>query len=81
MLMNDISRFVASKIANELSLSSEKQEIIEYGMISLLSEFLSLSFLLVTAFVLNMGQEILVATIFSITLRKYSGGTHCSFNR
>ncbi|KPU44537.1 accessory protein regulator B [Oxobacter pfennigii] len=78
MSVHRISKFISSKISRELSLPSDKQEIIEYGTIGLISELLSMFSILVTALIFNMVFEAAIITFCSAFLRKYSGGAHCS---
>lgn len=78
MIINTFSKHVTLKIAKELSLDSQKQEIIEYGMIGLLSQLLSIVLLLITSYCLNMIKEMIMIAGCSAILRKYSGGAHCS---
>lgn len=78
MWINKIANKMASKIGKELSLSNEKQEIIEYGAISLLSQLLGIILILIAASILNIVRESIVVTLCSMLLRKYSGGAHCS---
>lgn len=78
MSVNSISKKITLRIARELKLSSEKQAIIEYGLISLLSQMMTIFLLLIIAYGLNIVIETIVIGLCSAILRRYSGGAHCS---
>lgn len=78
MSINSLSKASAEKIARELSLPLERQQIIEYGMIDLLSQLLSGAVLLVVAYSFAMIKDVLMLAVCGALLRKYSGGAHCS---
>lgn len=78
MSINSVSKSIALKIGKELDLSIDKQEIIEYGTINLLSQSLSIIVLFIVALILQILREAIVIAFCSALLRKYSGGAHCS---
>jgi len=73
-----MSKTIAVRIARELDLPAERQEVIEYGALGLLSQSLSIFLLLLCAYILNMVKEVLILVFCSAILRNYSGGAHCS---
>jgi len=78
MSINSISKAVSQKIASELSLPKERQEVLQYGMILLLSQLMTFILLAAEAYVLNMVKEFLILAACGAVLRRYSGGAHCS---
>jgi len=78
MSINSISQALSSRIAKELSLSDDRREIIQYGLVYLLSQLLTIVLLLIVAYALKITNEVIILALCSALLRKYSGGAHCS---
>ena len=76
MAYSKVSRGASEYLSHKLNYPDEKKEILAYGLENLIFTSLSLLAIILVGWVLQVGQESLVAIIAGATLRKFSGGSH-----
>lgn len=76
--IEDISNNIGRKIAYNLHLSKEREEIIAYGALSLLHTLQATVLLIIFGLIFNSVIEILCIAVTAALLRRYSGGAHAS---
>lgn len=77
-LSEKLSHYIASKIANTLSLDQDRKEIIAYGAFSLIHTVWSILLIVIFALIFDVLLSALVVSLTSVLLRKYSGGAHAT---
>ncbi len=75
-LMDRISKNVASKMAEELKLDADRQEVIAYGAYGILQTAWSVFLIAVFGFLFGVLWQAVLISFSASYLRKYSGGAH-----
>lgn len=78
MLFEKIANNISSKMASELKLDKDKEEIIAYGAYSLLQSTWSFLLIALFGFIFGVFLSAVVSSFAAAFLRKYSGGAHAS---
>ena len=73
-----LSKKIADTITDELSLSNEQRDVIEYGAFALLQTLLSIFVVAFFGFLFGVFYESLIVSFSISILRKSSGGAHAS---
>lgn len=73
-----ISNKIAKRIAGNIQLSKEKEEVIAYGAFNLLHTLLATVMLILFGVLFEVLIEIMVISITAALLRRFSGGAHAS---
>ncbi|MHB1485803.1 MAG: accessory gene regulator ArgB-like protein [Saccharofermentanales bacterium] len=76
--MDRLAARLASKIAQELSFSDEKRQVVEYGLIAILQSILIVTLVLLLGALFRIFMEAAILCFGVSILRKYSGGVHAS---
>lgn len=76
--MENFSRAIANKIANELKLDNDNKEVIAYGIFALLDIIVSIILVGIIGALFHVLIEALIISFTIGILRKYSGGVHAS---
>ncbi|SHH14432.1 accessory gene regulator ArgB-like protein [Clostridium grantii] len=76
--MDRISKNIAIRLTNELSLTEENRDIVEYGAFILVQTIFSVIIVVLISIPFKVTQEVIILTITTSVLRKYSGGVHAS---
>ncbi|MDS1003925.1 accessory gene regulator B family protein [Clostridium sporogenes] len=77
-LIERLSNRIGNKIANNLELDKDTEEIIVYGAFSVLQVIWALSCVIILGTVCNVLVESVIIALTAATYRKYSGGIHAN---
>ena len=77
-LLADWAGLLSSKMDNLLGLGEDKREVVQYGLIVLLSNLLGLIVIFVAAWLLKVLLPTAVVVLTLFLLRPAAGGAHCS---
>ncbi|MDD4780929.1 MAG: accessory gene regulator B family protein [Tissierellia bacterium] len=73
-----LSNFIASKISANLSIDSEREEVLAYGAFALIQTILSIIIIVIFGVIFDVLIEVLVISFSAAILRKFSGGVHAT---
>lgn len=73
-----LSKIIATKISNNLSIDNDHEEVIAYGAFALLQTMVSIFAVVVFGVIFDVLLEALVISFSAATLRKFSGGAHAT---
>ncbi|MEG2290968.1 MAG: accessory gene regulator B family protein [Clostridium sp.] len=73
-----ISKKISSKIANELELDKDNEEVIAYGLFSAIQILYNIIAIILIGAIFNVVIEALIVSFVIAILRKSSGGVHAS---
>ncbi|MBZ9609208.1 accessory gene regulator B family protein [Clostridium estertheticum] len=77
-MIENISKMISSKIALNLKMDKDHEEIIAYGAFNLIQILWCIILVIVFSSVFGVLEEALIITFTISLLRKYSGGAHAS---
>ncbi|KEJ03303.1 accessory gene regulator AgrB [Clostridium botulinum A2B3 87] len=77
-LIEQLSNKIGNKIANNLELDKDTEEIITYGAFSVLQAIWALSCVVILGAICNVLIESVIIALTAATYRKYSGGMHAN---
>lgn len=73
-----LSKIIAAGISKNISMDSDKEEVIAYGAFIFMQTIISILMVVVFGIVFNVLLEALIISFASATLRKFSGGAHAT---
>jgi accessory gene regulator B len=76
--MEKLTNNIAGKVATELKLDNDNEEIIAYGMFALIHMVLSVVLIIIFGLIFRVTIEAIIVCFAGTILRKYSGGAHAS---
>jgi accessory gene regulator B len=76
--MEKLTTNIAGKVATELKLDNDNEEIIAYGMFALIHMVLSVVLIIIFGLIFRVTIEAIIVCFAGTILRKYSGGAHAS---
>lgn len=76
--MEKLTNNIAGKVAAELKLDNDNEEIIAYGMFALIHMVLSVVLIIIFGLIFRVTIEAIIVCFAGTILRKYSGGAHAS---
>ena len=77
-LIERISYNIALKIGSKTNKTNEEIEVINYGVFVIIHKIIALILTTLTGYIIRKPIQIIIITIISASLKRYSGGVHAT---